>query len=52
MKVEEGILNRQKLYRNFDQIVLKIQKKSEKANLIKLSDNKAQIDKLLSKEKL
>ena len=52
MKVKEDILNKQKLYKKFNQIILEIQKKSEKVNLIKLYNNEAQIDKLLSKEKL
>ena len=50
--MKEDILNKQKLYKKFDQIILEIQKKSEKVNLIKLYDDEAQINELLSKEKL
>ena len=52
VKVKEGILNRQKLRKKFDQMTLEIQKKSEKVNSIELCDDEAQIDELLSKEKL
>ena len=52
VKVKEGILNRQKLCKKFDQMTLEIQEKSEKANSIELCDDEAQIDELLSKEKL
>ena len=40
VKVKEDILNRQKLCKKFDQMILEIQKKSEKTNLIKLYNNK------------
>ena len=50
--MKEDILNRQKLCKKFDQMILEIQKKSEKVNLIKLYDDEAQINELLSKEKL
>ena len=36
MKVKEDILNRQKLHKKFNQMILEIQKKLEKVNLIKL----------------
>ena len=52
MKVKEDILNRQKLHKKFDQMILEIQKKSEKVNSIKLNNDKTQINKLLFKEKL
>ena len=52
VKVKEDILNRQKLCKKFDQMTLEIQKKSEKVNSIELSNDEAQIDELLSKEKL
>ena len=41
MKVKEDILNKQKLHKKFDQMILEIQKKSEKVNLIKLNNNEA-----------
>ena len=41
VKVKEGILNRQKLCKKFDQMTLEIQKKSEKANSIELCDDEA-----------
>ena len=41
VKVKEDILNRQKLCKKFDQMTLEIQKKSEKANSIKLCDDEA-----------
>ena len=41
MKIKESILNRQKLHKKFDQMTLEIQKKSEKINSIKLSNDEA-----------
>ena len=52
IKMKKDILNKQKLCKKFDQIILEIQKKSEKVNSIKLYNDEVQIDKLLSKEKL
>ena len=52
MKVKEDILNKQKLCKKFDQIILEIQKKLKKVNSIKLNNDEAQIDELLFKEKL
>jgi SNF2 family DNA or RNA helicase len=41
VKVEEGILNRQTLRKEFDRMALEIQKESEEVNPIELSDNDA-----------